>query len=55
MVKHRHTPYTQLPYNLDDEQTYSPTLAIIITVISIVVHARLGLIIPMFELVTTIT
>ena len=51
IVKHRHTPYTQLPHNLDDEQTYSPTLVIIIKVISCYlckdVVTR-----PMFALVT---
>ena len=55
IVKCRHIAYAQLPPSLDDKHTYSPILVIIITVISDFVHAWLGLIIPMFALVTIIT
>ena len=54
-MKERHTAYAQLPHGLEDEHTYSPNLSILITVVSVVVYARLGLIIPMFTLVTIIT
>ena len=54
-IKQRHTAYAQLSHNLDDRHTYSPNLAILITVIRVVLYATLGLIIPMFTLVTIIT
>ena len=53
--KQRHTAYARLPHSLDDEHTYSPNLVILITVVSVVVYARLGLIVPMFTMVTIIT
>ena len=43
--KQRHTAYARLPHSLDDEHTYSPNLVILITVVGVVVYARLGLIV----------
>ena len=53
--RQRHTAYAQLPHSLDDKQTYSPNLAILIMVFSVVVYARLGLIVPMFPMFTLVT
>ena len=53
--KQRHNSYAKIPHILDDEHTYSSNLTILIMVINVVVYARMGLIIPMFTLVTIIT
>ena len=50
----KHTTYVQLSHSLDDEQTYSLHLVIIITFVSTTIYARMGFIIPMFVLVTII-